>query len=163
MAIRDLIPWNRPRTPAVRHEGAAEPFLALHQEINRLFDDFSRSFGMPAFGMDHSFGWPTVEMSETDKEIKVQAELPGLDEKEFEVLLSDGALTIRGEKKRESEDKGRHVSERFYGLFERRIPLPTEIQEDKVDASFKKGVLTVTLPKSPEAATKTKRIAVNGK
>lgn len=162
MAIRDLIPWGRSRTPAVRYENK-HPFVALHQETNRLFDEFWRSFGAPGIGMDHSFGWPTVEMSETEKEVKVEAELPGLDEKDFELLLSDGVLTIRGEKKTESEDKDRHMSERFYGRFERHIPLPAEVQEDQVAASFKKGVLTVTLPKSPDAASKIQRITVNGK
>ncbi|HLG89003.1 MAG TPA: Hsp20/alpha crystallin family protein [Alphaproteobacteria bacterium] len=162
MAIRDLIPWGRSRTPATRYE-SAQPFLTLHQEMNRLFDDFSRRFGAPGFGAEHSFGWPSVEMSETEKEIKIEAELPGLDDKDFELLLSDGALTIRGEKKSEREDESRHVSERFYGRFERQIPLPAEVESDKVSASFKKGVLTVNLPKSPEAVSNVKRITVSAK
>jgi len=127
--------------------------------MNRLFDDFWRDFSPPSFEAN-SFGWPNVELWETDKEVKVEAELPGLDDKDIELLLNNGILTIRGEKKSESEDKNRHMSERFYGRFERQIALPTEVQEDKIAASFKKGVLTVTLPKSPEAARKVTRIPV---
>lgn len=81
----------------------------------------------------------------------------------IEVLLDDGVLTLRGEKRSETEDKDRQFSERFYGRFERRIPLGYEVEEDKVAAAFKNGVLTVTLPKSPNAQSKVKRIAINGK
>jgi HSP20 family protein len=91
-------------------------------------------------------GWPQVEVVESDKDIRVSAELPGLGDKDVEVLMHDGVLTIRGEKKSEIEDKERAFSERYYGRFERRIPLSREIEEDKVDASFRNGVLTVTLP-----------------
>ena len=86
--------------------------------------------------------------------------MPGLDEKDVEVELADGVLTIRGEKQTESEDKDRLFSERYYGRFERRIPVD-EVEQDKVAASFKNGVLTVALPKLPTAQRKTKRIAIN--
>jgi len=87
--------------------------------------------------------------------------LPGLDEKDVEVLLGDGVLTIRGEKRSEVEDKGRSFSERVYGRFERRIPLAWEVEEDKIQASFKNGVLSVTLPKSAQAEAQMRRIAIN--
>ncbi|HXF87788.1 MAG TPA: Hsp20/alpha crystallin family protein, partial [Xanthobacteraceae bacterium] len=103
-----------------------------------------------------------IEVSETDKEVKVTAELPGLDEKDVQVELSNGVLVIKGEKRTDTEDKDRLFSERFYGRFERRIPID-EVDEDKVAASFKNGVLTVTLPKSMQAQQKVKRIAINGK
>ena len=106
--------------------------------------------------------WPQIEVNETDAQIQVSAELPGLDEKDIDLLISDGALIIRGEKKAEVEDKNRQFSERFYGRFERQIPLGVEIEEDKVEASFKNGVLTVTLPKSARALTKMKHIEING-
>jgi HSP20 family protein len=107
------------------------------------------------------FGWPNVEVSETNKEVEVIAELPGLDEKDVDVQLANGVLTIRGEKKTETEDKDQRFNERFYGQFERRIPID-DIDEDKVTASFKNGVLTVTLPKTATASDKVKRIAIKG-
>jgi HSP20 family protein len=107
-----------------------------------------------------STSYPRVEISETDKELQVHAELPGLDEKDIEVLLDDGVLTLQGEKRSESKDTNRRMSERYYGRFERQIALPTDILEDKVNASFKQGVLTVTLPKSETAMQRAKRIPV---
>jgi len=166
MAMRDLIPWNRGRDVSVRR-GEDNPFLTLHREMNRLFDDVFRGFDLAPFASDRSFdrlmsNWPSVEVSETDKEIKVSAELPGLDEKDVKVELANGVLAISGEKKTESEDKDRLFSERYYGRFERRIPVE-DVEQDKVSAAFKNGVLTVTLPKSPQAETKVKRIAINGR
>jgi HSP20 family protein len=93
--------------------------------------------------------------------VKITAELPGLEQKDIEVELANGVLAIRGEKKTETEDKERLFSERTYGRFERRIPVD-EVEQDKINASFKNGVLTVTLPKSPAAQQKVRRIAVNG-
>jgi HSP20 family protein len=105
--------------------------------------------------------WPSVEVTETDKDMRVAAELPGLEGKDVEVLMEDGALTIRGEKKSEVDDKERQFSERYYGRFERRIPLGFEVEAEKVGADFKNGVLTVTLPKSAKAQAAAKRIAIN--
>lgn len=162
MAVKDLIPLFRPRAPALRSD--EHPLLALHAEMNRLFEGFWRELESDGFWPTHSsFGFPRVEVSETDRELKIEADLPGLDEKDVELLLEDGVLTIRGEKKSATEDTGRRVSERFYGRFERRIALPFEVQDDKVSASFHKGVLTVTLPKSAVIAGKVKRIPINGK
>ncbi len=101
-------------------------------------------------------------MSETDKDIKTAAELPGLDEKDVEVELANGTLAIRGEKKTETEDKERRFSERYYGHFERRIPVE-DVEQNKVSASFKNGMLSITLPKSQTAQQNVKRIAINGK
>jgi HSP20 family protein len=130
--------------------------------IRNLF----RGFDLAPFGtadrlFDRGFGSPNVEVSETNNEVEVTAELPGLDEKDVEVQLVNGVLTIRGEKKTETEDKDRLFSERFYGHFERRIPID-DIDEDKVTALFKNGVLTVTLPKTATASDKVKRIAIKG-
>jgi HSP20 family protein len=169
MAIRDLIPWSRGRDVSVRRGDELNPFLTLHREMNRLFDDVFRGFDVAPFGgtdrllhraMDG--GWPNIEVSETGKEVKVCAELPGLDEKDVQVELANGVLSISGEKKTESEDKDRLFSERYYGRFERRIPID-DVDESKVAAGFKNGVLTVTLPKSPQAQQNVKRIAINGK
>ncbi|MCT7374819.1 Hsp20/alpha crystallin family protein [Chelativorans salis] len=165
MNMRNLIPWNRGggRTPAVYREDNS-PFLALHREMNRLFDDVFRNFDAPApfSRMSGWSSWPDVEVSETDGEIRVTAEVPGLEEKDMEVLLKDGVLTLRGEKKSEAEDKDRQFSERFYGRFERHIGLGPEVDEDRVAADFRNGVLTVTLPKTEQAKSSAKRIAING-
>jgi HSP20 family protein len=107
-------------------------------------------------------GWPNIEVSETDKDVRVMAELPGLEEKDVQLELANGTLSIKGEKKTETEDKDRRFSERYYGHFERRIPVE-DVDEDKVSASFKNGVLTVTMPKAPQAQSKVRRIAINGK
>jgi HSP20 family protein len=167
MAMRDLIPWNRGRDITVRRGEEFGPFLTLHREMNRLFDDVFRGFDLAPFGavdrfFDRGMGWPNIEVTETDKEVKVTAELPGLDEKNLSIELAHGTLTISGEKKNETEDKDRRFSERYYGRFERRIPVE-DVNEDKVSAAFKNGVLTVTMPKMPQAQSKVKRIAINGK
>jgi HSP20 family protein len=149
----------------VRRGEEFNPFLTLHREMNRLFDDVFRGFDVAPFGADRwsgGMGWPKIEVSETDKEVKVAAELPGLEQKDVEVELANGVLSIKGEKKTETEDKDRLFSERYYGRFERRIPVE-DVEEDKVSASFKNGVLTVTLPKSAKAQPNVKRIPVNGK
>ena len=165
MTIRDLIPWNRGRDVAVQRGENANPLLTLHREMNRVFDDVLRGFDVTPFGSDRLFdrtlGWPNIEVSETDKEVKVTAELPGLEEKDVGVELANGVLVIKGEKKTETEDKDQLFSERYYGRFERRIPVE-DIEEDKVNAAFRNGVLTVTMPKSAQAQRQMKRIAVNG-
>ena len=159
MALRDLMPWNNSSRELGSYRGEGNPFLSLHREMNRLFDDAFRSFDVAPFGSAHAMGWPNVEVSETDKEVKVTAELPGLEQKDVAVELANGMLTISGEKKSETEDKERRFSERHYGRFERRIPVD-DIETDKVDASFHNGVLTVKLPKSPTAKEKVKKIAI---
>ena len=157
MAFGSLAPWTTGRGVPMRRD---DPFFSLHREMNRLFDDFMRGFGdgAPA-AFNGGFG-PSVDVSETDKDVKVTAELPGLDEKDVEVMLADNVLTLRGEKKSETEDKNRHMSERFYGRFERRIPLPVEVDQDKVAASFKNGVLSIMMPKSAKAQQKAKKIQI---
>ncbi len=159
--LRDLIPWSRGRDVTVRRGEEANPFLSLHREMNRLFDDAFRSFDLTPFASDRALAWPNIEVSETDKEVKVTAELPGLSERDVDVELANGVLAIKGEKKTETEDKDRLFSERFYGRFERRIPID-DVEEDNVSASFKNGVLTVTLPKVASARQKAKRITING-
>ncbi len=166
MSVRDLIPWGREesRVPSLFRDDERDPFLSLHREVNRLFDDVFRGFDsrLRSFARASSFGgaWPSVEISDFDKEIKVTAEVPGLEEKDIEVLFDNGVLTLKGEKRSETEDKDRQFSERYYGRFERRIPLGYEIEEDEIAARFKNGVLTVTLPKTAKAQSQAKRIAI---
>src|SRR5215208_2227163 len=167
MAIRDLIPWgreSRSSVPSTFRGDEGNPFLALHREMNRLFDDVVSRFDVPSvFGRGAAMAWPSIEVVPSDKDVKVTAELPGLEDKDVEVLVDEDVLTIRGEKKAETEDKERRFSERTYGRFERVIPLPFAVEQDKIAASFNNGVLTVTLPKSEKAQEKAKRIPVNAK
>jgi HSP20 family protein len=172
MNVRDLIPWGRNtnsvpanyRNETLRNE--PNPFLQLHREMNRLFDDAFRGFDTQLSSLGNlapwSSNWPGVEISESDKELCVTAEIPGVEEKDVEVVLEDDVLILRGEKRSQTEDKERQFSERYYGTFERRLPLGVEVEEDKVSASFKNGVLTVLLPKSTTAQSRTKRIAISG-
>lgn len=163
--VKDLIPRRGSRAPVVsRDSDSVHPLLSLHEELNRLFDGLWRELEADGFWpAPLSPGFPRIEVSETDHEILVEAELPGLDEKDIELLIDDNMLTIRGEKRPEGRDLRRRVNERFHGFFERRIALPVQIQEDKISASFQKGVLTVTLPKSALAEQKVKRIPINTK
>lgn len=165
MAITDLIPWSRGRDLTTRRSENYNPVLTLHREMNRLFDDVFRGFDVAPFGgsfFEQSMNWPSIEVNEGDKDVKVTAELPGLEEKDVQVELANGVLSIKGEKKTETEDKDRKFSERYYGRFERRIPVE-DVDQDKISAAFKNGVLTVTMPKLPQAESKVKRIAINSK
>jgi HSP20 family protein len=142
-----------------REVGAAEdPFTAMRREMDRLFDEMTRGFGLPRTATGEPVLAPRVDVRETEDAIVVQAELPGVDEKDVEIEFADGVLTIRGEKKlertEEEKEKGYYLMERSYGAFLRRIPMPVEIDENAIEASFEKGVLTVTLPKKPEVQPK---------
>ena len=166
MSIRDLIPRGRSNAdvPATYGRGDDSPFMSLHREMNRLFDDVFRDFGRQPTGLGQSFmtNWPSVEITETGNEMRVTAEMSGLDEKDVEVMFDDGVLVLRGEKRSETEDKDRRFSERYYGRFERRIPLGSDVDPNKINAQFKNGLLTVTLPRSAEAEARLKRIPING-
>ena len=154
---------------------AWQPFRALQNEIDRVFDDFARGF--PFSGRLLDFGpWrrreldldllsPSVDMVEKEDAYRVTAELPGMDESNVEVKVTDEMLTIKGEKKEEKEEKDKNyrMSERRYGSFERSFSLPAGVDQNKIEATFKKGVLTVNLPKSPEAQKKEKKIEVKAK
>jgi HSP20 family protein len=168
MPITDLIPWKKKEPVQQEEESALEraehPLLSFQQEMNRLFDDFFGRSALEPFGAFRE-GWdmfsPRVDVAETDKEIVVSAELPGLDGEDIDISLSQGVLTITGEKKQEQEKQGRnyyHV-ERSFGSFQRSVPLPAEVDTTKVEAVFRKGVLTITLPKVRGAKAR-KRIAI---
>ena len=163
MGIRDLVPWTKGQQLATRQE-PFDPFFTLHREMNRVFDDVFRSFGLPGrLGnpvLEGQFGWPRLELSETDKALTVSAELPGLSEKDVQVEIANNVLSIRGEKKTERNDGTKFFSERYYGSFERQIPLEG-VEEDRAQAEFKNGILTVTLPKSDQSNRNVKRIPVN--
>ncbi|HET7384272.1 MAG TPA: Hsp20/alpha crystallin family protein [Pseudolabrys sp.] len=151
------------------------PFLGLRREMDRLFDDFGRDFWrLPTprslFDVEPFWGsevikWeatPAVDIAESEKAYELTAELPGMDEKNIEVTVANGNLIIKGEKQEEKEEKKKdyYMRERNFGSFERRFELPESVEADKIEASFKKGVLTLTLPKKVEAQKPAKKIEV---
>jgi HSP20 family protein len=152
-----LIPWSRPRggVPAAR---SARPFASLQHEVDRLFDELWNDFTVPALST-HA---PAVDVRETDTDVRVEVELPGLTEKDFDVTVEGDVLTVRGEKhaERESKERGYQWSERTYGTFRRTIGLPAEVQADAANATYKNGVLSVVLPKTPEAQRRSRKIEV---
>ena len=165
MSVKDLVKRRHGTDVPVRRTSEADLF-PLQREMNRLFDDFFHGFGLMPFwegeeDLARSFT-PSVNLSETDKEIKVSAELPGMEEEDISVELNGDTLTIRGEKKEEHEEKGKHsyCLERSYGSFCRVVPLPVTVDTEKVGAKFKKGVLSVTLPKLEGERAKGKAIEV---
>jgi HSP20 family protein len=156
MNVKDLVPWGKNRNlEKSRFAETGSPFLALHREMNRMFDDFLRDVDVPGRG---ATAWPHIEISENNDEIKVVAELAGLEQRDVDVTLDDGVLTLKGHKS--LEKNGTLYSERWEGAFERTIPVGQDVDSDKVKASFKNGVLTVRLSKKPEAQRQAKRIAV---
>ncbi len=160
MSIKNLVPSSKKDVPIRRED--YDPFTIFRREMNRLFENFFQGFDIEPF--ERRFGGfsPNVNVVEDDKEIKVTAELPGMDEKDIDVFLAKDTLTIKGEKKEEKEDKGKNYyrMERSYGSFIRTIPIPVEIDTDKAKAQFKKGVLTITMPKTAKAIKETKKIPV---
>jgi HSP20 family protein len=163
MMLRSFLPTLGRRAEPQRAE-SGDPFLSLHREINRLFDDTLRGWSGPAAGNGGTFVAPSIDVKETEAAVEITAELPGVDEKDVEVHLAEGVLTIRGEKKSERESKdekaGYHLTERSYGSFSRSFELPYPVEPDKVSASFERGVLKVTLPKPPEAEKRARKIPV---
>lgn len=160
MNLTSIIPWKKEDRQVARRREDGDPFALLQRRMNSLFDDF---FGRSSSDLWSGFGnafAPQIDLSETDTEVRISAELPGLEEKDVEVTLSDNRLTIKGEKKEEQEEeKGDYYhSERSYGYFERSVQLPQGVDADKAKAKFKKGVLKVAIPKKPEAQSTRRKI-----
>jgi HSP20 family protein len=162
-------PARRPETRTM------DPFDAFRHEMDRMFDRFWRGgFGLPSFRhvsesqpswpAEHgaAFAAPAIDFCEDDKAFHLTAELPGLSDKDINVTVSGDMLTITGEKRdeREEKDKNYHWSERRFGSFRRAIHLPPHIDRDKIDASFKNGVLQITIPKTSEAMQQQRKIEV---
>lgn len=154
MALQSLIPSSfRTLSRRFRED---DPFYNFRRELERFFEpDW-------VFKRENLLLSPSIEVKESDKELIITAELPGVEEKDIDVSLSDNTLTIRGEKKAEKEEKGDnyYVSERSYGNFSRSFTLPYEVDADAIKAKFSKGVLTVTFPKTKAIQQKTRKIEV---
>ena len=156
------------------------PFESLRREVDRLFDDFNMSpfrmspfrlpFRRPSFDIEPFWApesWvavPAVDLVERDNAFEMHADLPGLDEKDIEVMVANGVLTIKGEKEENKEEKKEdfHMRERRFGSFERALRIPDGVDTDKIEAAFKKGVLTVMLPKTADSQKPVKKIEVKG-
>ncbi len=161
----ELVPWRKDRKQMTREPGG-DWLMPLHHQIDRVFTDF---FGadFPRFagtGWNRDFS-PDMDVSESDRQIEETAEMPGMDDKDIEVTLTDGVLTVKGEKRSESreEDKDRHHYrlERCYGTFRRSFQLPPEIDADAVSASFDKSILKITVAKKQTAEVATRKIEVS--
>lgn len=159
--------------PASPTSAALRPLEGLRRQVDRLFEDFDRGWRMPfsRSGFDIEPFWrrelsfagmPAVDIIEKDDAFEITAELPGMDEKNIQIKLSNGALTIKGEKTDEREEKKKdyHLSERHYGSFQRTFGLPEGVDPEKIEAHFSKGVLTLTLPKKPDAQKPEKTINI---
>jgi HSP20 family protein len=153
--MKSLIPIGRDSFLA---RTDANPLAMLQQEMDRLFDGFSKSFT----GLSSRTLMPSMDLAETEKEIELTAELPGMEEKDVQLNVVDNQLTIRGEKKnqREEKEKDYHLVERNYGSFVRTVDLPPGVDLDSIKAVMSKGVLKVTVPKP--APAQAKKIEVKG-
>jgi HSP20 family protein len=170
------LPVKTETSPAPQQPKVADwrPFDTLRNQVDRLFRDFETGFLQTPFYRDidnlvrRDFGFavaPAIDIAENNNAFEVTVELPGLDAKNIDLQLSDGVLTIKGDKNEEKEEKSkdRYVSERRYGSFRRSLQVPANVDADKIEASYKSGVLTVTLPKSAEAQKKQKTIPIAAK
>jgi len=146
----DIIPWR----PIGRELGS------LRQEMDRLWDRFVGE--TPLVRRITGEWWPTVDVSETMDNFVIEAELPGMDASDVSVSISGNMLNIKGEKKKEEEEKDEHHyrAERYYGSFQRSFQLPSSVKPEKIDATFEKGILKITLPKVEEAKKKEIKIKV---
>ena len=170
MSFKEMAPWRWGglRSKKEQHrplESLKDEMETFQSNIDRIFSDFFSGESVSklmreSWGSDELF--PKLNETEDDKAFHISAELPGMDEKDVELTLADGVLTIRGEKKEDEEEKGKdfYRRERNYGSICRKIALPADVDESKVEACFKKGVLNIKLPKSEEAQKKVKRIDV---
>ncbi|SLN37188.1 Spore protein SP21 [Roseovarius litorisediminis] len=166
MQIKDLIPWGHDKETSRANENgtSSNPLVSLQRDINQVFEDFWHKVENGWNGDESVVGMfgPSTDVTETDKSVNVSVELPGMTEEDIDISLSGNSMTIRGEKKieHEEEHKGVYMSERHYGSFHRTVPLPAGIDPDKAEATYKNGVLTVSLPKTEEALANIKRIPV---
>lgn len=170
MTLKHIVPW---RWGGLRHWGEEdrpyESFFqemdSFHKEMDRLFEDFWKGSGRHTFmtkPWHHGDLTPRVDETEDEKAFHIKVELPGMDKDDVDVTLSGGVLTIRGEKKREEEEKGKdfYRKERSFGSFNRSLPVLMDVDESKIEAKFEKGILYIELPKTEEAQKKVKHISV---
>lgn len=182
MDLKKMAPWNWFKkeeeqntaiVPVQRSGGVLQysPVTHFHREIDRVFDDFFRSFGFPSIDFGRGSApiaqrdWlkPTLDVAASEKEYTITVELPGVDERDVQLELSDDTLVIKGEKKsgKEEKDKNYYRMERSYGSFQRVLSLPEDAEQQGIGASHKEGILTITIPRKAKAAAKSQRIPIN--
>jgi HSP20 family protein len=167
---RPPAPGPQASPSAPQPEAVWQPLATLRSEMDRLFDGFWRGLGSPrgAEGPSRLFqaafgtATPSLDLVENAADYRLSAELPGMDAADVELTIADDMLTLRGEKKESREEKTEtfHLAERRFGSFQRAVPLPRGIDRDRIEARFDKGVLTVILPKTAEAAAAKTRIEI---
>lgn len=170
MAMRELTPWRSAGLPS-QSDDLFGGFRFLQREMDRLFDDVFRGFEMPSVG--RSLGpvfeggavAPRLDIAVNPKAYEINVELPGVEQKDIDVSVADGVLTVKGEKKAEAEEKDKqyHRVERSYGAFQRRLSLPDDANAEKVEAAFKNGVLSITVPRVQQVEPPVKKIAIKAK
>jgi len=160
MKLNSILPWKKGDSQLSHQRKAGDPVNLLQRRMNHLFDDFFSSQLSDPWGRFGNEFAPQIDISESGEELRISAELPGLDEKDVEVTLADNILTLKGEKKEEHvEDKDDfYHSERSYGYFERAVQLPDGADTENAKAKFRKGVLEIAIPKKPEARARTKKL-----
>ncbi len=181
MDVKKLVPWNwfkkeeeqETKPVAIHHtypQGSFYgPLAQLHQEIDRLFDTVFRGFAAWPFGnegpvarLGEGILKPTLDIGATEKEYTITVEVPGVDEKDIQIELAGNTLTIRGEKRQEKEEKDKNFyrMERAYGTFQRVLSLPDDADQEHIEASFSKGVLTITIPRRAQRQEESKTIEI---
>lgn len=175
MTIHSLTPWNwfrntTPRATDIPSQSGntnEHPLLNLQRDIDQIFDNFFQGFSQPSlYGRNagiNAMASPKINIAETNDTYQITAELPGVTENDVDVSLSQGVLTIKGEKKEEKEEKERnfHRIESSYGAFQRSIALPENADADNVNATFRNGILSITVRKNATAQAETKKIPIN--
>jgi len=163
MKLNRIIPWINEDRQLAHGRMDVDPFALLERRMNHLFGDFFGSRFPDPWGKNGDSFAPQIDLSDNGSELRITAELPGLDEKDVEVTMAENLLTLKGEKKEEVEkEKGDHYyCERSYGSFERSVRLPNGVDTDKATAKFKKGVLQITIPKKPEAKAASRKLELD--
>lgn len=162
MKIKDLIKKPRRNAPVSVAKSSDNPIIALREEFNRLFDQLMGDFHPRFLENLSAVDFPKVDIKDKAKEIIVEAELPGMDQNDVHVRVDENLLTIYGEKRQEKEEEKSdyYLCERSYGSFHRVIVLPDEVEADKAQASYRRGILKIKLPKKPESQRKSKMIKI---
>jgi HSP20 family protein len=157
MDLKSLMPFSS-REAARR----GDPFASMRQEMDRVFDELGKGFGLARMWSEGEAA-PRIDLDEDDTSLTLRAEVPGVEEKDIDIQLYEGTLTIKGEKHtdHEEEKEGRHITERAYGSFMRRLSLPCAVDEGKIEAKLDNGVLVVKMPKSPEVQARTRKIPIS--
>lgn len=138
------------------------PIVSYLQEMNRMMENFFQGFGLAPHQERPGAFIPSMDMLDAGKEIKITAELPGMEQDDIDISITKEMLTIKGEKKEEKEEKGKgyHRTERSYGAFNRTVSLPVEVDVNKIEATFKKGILTIRLPKTEKVLREAKKVSI---